>query len=512
MLNRIHKLSPLLINQIAAGEVVTRPASVVKELVENAIDAGATHIDIRIEQGGLGLIEVCDDGRGIHPDDLQLAVTRHATSKLADVGELTGIDSLGFRGEALASIAAVAHLTLTSSHDTSGIGQRLVLDGSEASQARITPIVKTQGTTVTVRDLYFNVPARRSHLKSLTTEFAHIEQVVQRLAIGFADIDFTLYHQGKPRLRLAKADSQQSTPMLPLLRLEQALGLPLAPVAHEFGLSLANLTHFHADNAQVSGWLFVAPDSGSALPRLLYINQRLVSDVAISQTLQKAARQADLPSLGYALNFNLPADWINVNIHPSKQQVKIQPLTNILARLQHAVLGQLKALSERLTFSPAQPIAAEHTPASPTASIQPYPAARMTLATKQVNAPQTAYQTSATLADADSVTNFATTSAKAIAKATATEQAAVVTGQQSPAMIFLHEIDHPKHGNVVLVLCQQRLYALPSEVWQGFTQPTLADLNTHALSARSLETLTDWLLMTTTPTFCEHTPCSPSSV
>ena len=127
--------------------------------------------------------------------------------------------------------------------------------------------------------------------------------------------------------------------MLPLLRLEQALGLLLAPVAHEFGLSLANLTHFHADNAQVSGWLFVAPDSGSALPRLLYINQRLVSDVAISQTLQKAARQADLPSLGYALNFNLPADWINVNIHPSKQQVKIQPLTNILARLQHAVLG-----------------------------------------------------------------------------------------------------------------------------------------------------------------------------
>lgn len=498
MTKRIHKLSPLLINQIAAGEVVTRPASVVKELVENAIDAGATHIDIRIEQGGLGLIEVCDDGRGIHPDDLQLAVTRHATSKLADVGELTGIDSLGFRGEALASIAAVAHLTLTSSHDTSGIGQRLTLDGSEASQARITPIVKTQGTTVTVRDLYFNVPARRSHLKSLTTEFAHIEHVVQRLAIGFADIDFTLYHQGKPRLRLAKADSQQAVPSLPLPRLEQALGMPLAPIAHGFGLNLAHLAAPDTDDgAQVSGWLFVAPDNSSALPRLLYINQRLVSDVAISQTLQKAARQADLPSLGYALNFTLPADWINVNIHPSKQQVKIQPLTNMLARLQHAVLGQLKTLpvAQNVRQYPtiAPPAASEQTRLQ-SASASTYPMPRAPVMPKQVHAPQAVYQASATPSLANNNSNHSNHSART--PAPTDDQA---DGQCPPAIVLLGQITHAKHGDIVLLGCQQQLYALPSSVWQGLTQPTRADLDTHALSIRSIKALADWLLMTSAP-------------
>ena len=235
--NRIHKLSPLLINQIAAGEVVTRPASVVKELIENAIDANATHIRIDIEQGGLGLIQISDNGMGIHPDDMTLAVTRHATSKLANVSELVGIHSLGFRGEALASIAAISHLTLTSSHNDSGIGQQLSVSGSEVSQATIRPIVKHRGTCVSVRDLYFNVPGRRSHLKSIATEFAHIEQVVQRLAISFADVQIELYHQDKLRFSLtqsAKASHHSlesaALPFLPafsLARLEQALNLSL---------------------------------------------------------------------------------------------------------------------------------------------------------------------------------------------------------------------------------------------------------------------------------------------
>ena len=203
--NRIHKLSPLLINQIAAGEVVTRPASVVKELIENAIDANATHIRIDIEQGGLGLIQISDNGMGIHPDDMTLAVTRHATSKLANVSELVGIHSLGFRGEALASIAAISHLTLTSSHNDSGIGQQLSVSGSEVSQATIRPIVKHRGTCVSVRDLYFNVPGRRSHLKSIATEFTHIEHVVQRLAISFADVEIELYHQDKLRFSLTQS-------------------------------------------------------------------------------------------------------------------------------------------------------------------------------------------------------------------------------------------------------------------------------------------------------------------
>ncbi len=354
--NRIHKLSPLLINQIAAGEVVTRPASVVKELIENAIDANATHIRIDIEQGGLGLIQISDNGMGIHPDDMTLAVTRHATSKLANVSELVGIHSLGFRGEALASIAAISHLTLTSSHNDSGIGQQLSVSGSEVSQATIRPIVKHRGTCVSVRDLYFNVPGRRSHLKSIATEFAHIEQVVQRLAISFADVQIELYHQDKLRFSLtqsAKASHQNledaALPFLPafsLARLEQALNLPLADIAQPFYLSLQGLQAQTEDlSAQVTGWFFIAHKNN--LPKLIYINHRLVSDLAISQAIQKVGRKLgigidNLLQMGYALSFELPAEWINVNIHPSKQQVKIQPLTNILAWLSQHMLEQLQ--------------------------------------------------------------------------------------------------------------------------------------------------------------------------
>lgn len=354
--NRIHKLSPLLINQIAAGEVVTRPASVVKELIENAIDANATHIRIDIEQGGLGLIQISDNGMGIHPDDMTLAVTRHATSKLANVSELVGIHSLGFRGEALASIAAISHLTLTSSHNDSGIGQQLSVSGSEVSQATIRPIVKHRGTCVSVRDLYFNVPGRRSHLKSIATEFAYIEQVVQRLAISFADVQIELYHQEKLRFSLtqsAQAPHQNlegaALPFLPafnLARLEQALNLPLAEIAQPFYLSLQGLQAQTEDlNAQVTGWFFIAHKNN--LPKLIYINHRLVSDLAISQAIQKVGRKLGIGidnslQMGYALSFELPAEWINVNIHPSKQQVKIQPLTNILAWLSQHMLQQLQ--------------------------------------------------------------------------------------------------------------------------------------------------------------------------
>lgn len=336
--------------------MVTRPASVVKELIENAIDANATHIRIDIEQGGLGLIQISDNGMGIHPDDMTLAVTRHATSKLANVSELVGIHSLGFRGEALASIAAISHLTLTSSHNDSGIGQQLSVSGSEVSQATIRPIVKHRGTCVSVRDLYFNVPGRRSHLKSIATEFAHIEQVVQRLAISFADVQIELYHQDKLRFSLtqsAKASHHSlesaALPFLPafsLARLEQALNLPLADIAQPFYLSLQGLQAQTEDlSAQVTGWFFIAHKNN--LPKLIYINHRLVSDLAISQAIQKVGRKLGIGidnslQMGYALSFELPAEWINVNIHPSKQQVKIQPLTNILAWLSQHMLAQLQ--------------------------------------------------------------------------------------------------------------------------------------------------------------------------
>ena len=201
--SRIKKLSPLLINQLAAGEVVTRPAAVVKELLENAIDAGASNIEIRITQGGMGMIEVLDNGTGIHPDDMVMAITRHATSKVADVANLHGITTLGFRGEALAATAAVSRLTLTSSHDDSGIGRQLQVAGVLDEVPKLVPVVHQRGTTITVKDLYFNVPARRGNLKSIATEFGHIETTVREVALVRADVALALFHDNKKRLSLS---------------------------------------------------------------------------------------------------------------------------------------------------------------------------------------------------------------------------------------------------------------------------------------------------------------------
>ena len=199
---RIKKLPPLLVNQLAAGEIVTRPASVVKELMENAIDAGATTIVVKITQGGMGKIEVSDNGCGIHPDDMVMAVTRHATSKVANVAQLHGIQTLGFRGEALASTAAVSRLTLMSSHNDSGIGRQLTVVGVIDDAPLISPVLHKQGTTVVVKDLYFNVPARRGNLKSIATEFAHIEAVVRELALAVSHIKVSLWHDERQRFCL----------------------------------------------------------------------------------------------------------------------------------------------------------------------------------------------------------------------------------------------------------------------------------------------------------------------
>ncbi|MGP4847546.1 DNA mismatch repair endonuclease MutL, partial [Marinobacter sp. 1Y8] len=219
---RIKKLSPLLINQLAAGEVVTRPAAVVKELLENAIDAGATNIEVRITQGGMGLIEVVDNGVGIHPDDMVMAITRHATSKVADVANLHGITTLGFRGEALAAMAAVSRLTLTSSHDDSSIGRQLQVAGVLDDTPKLLPVVHNRGTTIIVKDLYFNVPARRGNLKSIATEFGHIETIVREVALARADVALTLFHDNKQRLSLsasATGISGNNDSRLPLPRL-----------------------------------------------------------------------------------------------------------------------------------------------------------------------------------------------------------------------------------------------------------------------------------------------------
>ena len=364
--SRIKKLSPLLINQLAAGEVVTRPAAVVKELLENAIDAGANNIEIRITQGGMGMIEVLDNGTGIHPDDMVMAITRHATSKVADVANLHGITTLGFRGEALAATAAVSRLTLTSSHDDSGIGRQLQVAGVLDEVPKLVPVVHQRGTTITVKDLYFNVPARRGNLKSIATEFGHIETIVREVALARADVALTLFHDNKKRLSLSSRamsandndntnSSNNNAHRLPLSRLEQATGLPLTDNALEISIDLTSLMQLPKDyvnnnfagQANINGWLWLSNDSQSTFPKLIYVNGRLVKEALISNQLRQLAQSAQLAGIGYALYFDLPTDWLNINVHPSKQRIKISPLNNIMAHLSHAIQAKLKTFATK---------------------------------------------------------------------------------------------------------------------------------------------------------------------
>lgn len=369
--SRIKKLSPLLINQLAAGEVVTRPAAVVKELLENAIDAGATNIEIRITQGGMGMIEVVDNGTGIHPDDMVMAITRHATSKVADVANLHGITTLGFRGEALAAMAAVSRLTLSSSHDDSGVGRQLQVAGVLDDGPKLLPVVHHRGTTITVKDLYFNVPARRGNLKSIATEFGHIETIVREVALARADVALTLFHDNKKRLSLSSSassstamsandngninNSNNNAHRLPLSRLEQATGLPLTDNALEISIDLTSLMQLPKDyvnnnfggQASINGWLWLSNGSQSAFPKLIYVNGRLVKEALISNQLRQLAQNAQLTGIGYALYFDLPTEWLNINVHPSKQRIKISPLNNIMAHLSHAIQLKLKAVATK---------------------------------------------------------------------------------------------------------------------------------------------------------------------
>ena len=375
--NRIKKLPPLLVNQLAAGEVVTRPASVVKELIENAIDAGAKHIDIRITQGGMGIIEVSDDGCGIHPDDMIMAVTRFATSKIADVAHLQGIATLGFRGEALAATAAVSRLTLTSCSDDSGIGRELNVAGILEDIPQLLPVVRSKGTTVTVKDLYFNVPARRGNLKSISTEYAHIETVVKQLALVASDISFTLWHNDKRRFNfesIASANESSaysvsgSEAMKPtVMQSVLARLMALIPTSHDqaelfsdsnlqpININLEGLLPQSAwqqgaeERLAITGFLIPSPRTlSNANYKLIYINGRLVKDRRIAQSIRDTA--ANLPginSLGYVLFFNLPKAWLNLNVHPSKQCIKIQNLANVMAYLEVGVRDGLQLWQNR---------------------------------------------------------------------------------------------------------------------------------------------------------------------
>ncbi|MBP6113153.1 MAG: DNA mismatch repair endonuclease MutL [Acinetobacter sp.] len=310
---RIHALDPALANQIAAGEVIERPSSVVKELLENSIDAGSTELIIRVEQGGSTLIEIIDNGRGIHADDLPLAVMRHATSKIKTSEDLHAIVSLGFRGEALASIAAVSRLTLTSSRDDSGVGYQVEVNGTAFDHQEIQPVAAQQGTHIRVQDLFFNVPARRKFLKKPTTEFGHIEEIVRRLALTHFDIRFVLEHNGNIRLNLPVADSGE----LRFQRVQQLLSRSFTENAYWIDADSINM--------RLSGWLGHPSDArGQSDLQYVYVNGRIVKDKTISHALRMAYDGIlhGHQHAAYLLFLEVDPENIDVNVHPTKHEIR----------------------------------------------------------------------------------------------------------------------------------------------------------------------------------------------
>ena len=306
---RIRVLAPFVANQIAAGEVVERPAAALKELLENSIDAGADRIDIDIEEGGTRLIRVRDNGRGVHPDDLALATARHATSKIAGAEDLTAIATLGFRGEALASIGSVARLQITSRQHDSTHAFRLEPDGA------VGPAAHPPGTTVEVRDLFYNTPARRRFLKTVRTELQHIEEVVRRLALSRFEVGFTLNHNGRRLRDLAPVTHVDEV----RARLAAVCGAEF--VAHQSTLDCADGT------MRLHGWVG-SPDVARAQPdqQFLFVNGRLVRDRLVAAAVRRA--YADVIYHGrypaFVLYFELAAQDVDVNVHPTKSEVRFR--------------------------------------------------------------------------------------------------------------------------------------------------------------------------------------------
>lgn len=309
----IQLLPDALVNQIAAGEVVERPASIAKELIENSLDAGATHIVIDVEQGGVRRVRVRDNGRGIVKDELLLALTRHATSKIRNVDDLVRVNSMGFRGEALPSVASVSRLRLTScaEHADSAWTVECDLDGAPTEPA---PASHATGTTVEVADLFFNVPARRKFLRAERTEFDHVQQVVKRLALAHSDVAFELHHNRKPVLNWPAAPDGLSAH-----RMRDVLGSGFADNA--FHIAHAS------DGMQLSGWLAQPTFSRSqADMQYFYVNGRLVRDRLVAHAVKRA--YSDVLYHGrhpaFVLFLSLEAERVDVNVHPAKTEVRFR--------------------------------------------------------------------------------------------------------------------------------------------------------------------------------------------
>ena len=332
----IRTLSPQLINQIAAGEVVERPAAAVKELLENAFDAQASRVTVDIEQGGLRLLRVRDNGTGIARDELTLALSRHATSKIASLDDLAQVTTLGFRGEALPSISSVSRLVLTSRQRGEPHGWQVSTDGAETA-FDIRPAAHPEGSTVEVRDIFYNTPARRKFLRSERTEFQHIETLVRRMALARLPVGLTLTHNQRTVLQLRPVRSPDDT------------GQRLAALLGEDFLEQSLPVDISAAGLRLHGWVGLPTYSRSqADMQYFYVNGRLVRDklvsVAIRQAYQDVLYHGRHPV--YVLYLELDPGGVDVNAHPTKLEVRFREarlVHDVLFRSLHRVLGGAKA-------------------------------------------------------------------------------------------------------------------------------------------------------------------------
>jgi len=338
----IRLLDPETIGQIAAGEVIERPLSVVKELVENALDADATRIAVRVRGGGLTEIEVADDGAGIAPQDLPLALRRHATSKIADAHGLAHVDTLGFRGEGLASIAAVAKVTVVSR--TAGADPASAIDahGEEIGEPR--PLAGPPGTRVLVRDLFGNVPVRREYLRSPAAEFARIASWLATLSLAYPLVGFTLEHDGKAAFAFPAGDD-----LAPRLR-------------HVFGSSSSAMVPVRGEarHAGVSGWVSSpGDDRPDRRNQILFVNGRLLRSTLVSGAWVAAYRTFAMVGrhpFG-VLYLSVPPDEVDPNVHPTKSDVRLRHGDRVLSAVKDAIASSLRSgaaerLQRAISFAP----------------------------------------------------------------------------------------------------------------------------------------------------------------
>ncbi|NVK24863.1 MAG: DNA mismatch repair endonuclease MutL [Gammaproteobacteria bacterium] len=341
-------LPPQLANQIAAGEVVERPASVVKELVENALDAGANQIEIEIEKGGHKRILIRDNGKGVDKAQLTLALSRHATSKISDIDDLEAIASLGFRGEALASISSVARLTMTSKPAEQNEAWSAIAEGLDMD-VKVMPAAHPNGTSVEVLDLFFNTPARRKFLRAEKTEFSHIETLIKRIALSRPDVGFSLKHNGKTvkRFRAQKSDVKP---------LEQKSNR-IADVINKGFIEHASVVSCVYDDIEISVWAKAPSLCVSVNPaQYSFVNGRMMRDKliqhAIRQSYGQQLHKEQLPE--YVIFIDLPATDVDVNVHPAKHEVRFHHarlLHDLLVKTIQDALHEFEKSQQSLSYS-----------------------------------------------------------------------------------------------------------------------------------------------------------------